>query len=73
MRKKRKAARKPTKTQSLEKRVAELEKQSKAKSALVEHLKTFGTGLAIASAIYARKDPREILIIAKERLLMSRE
>ena len=68
--KKRRPARKQTRTQALEKRVARLEKQSKAKSTLVEHLKTVGTGAAIFSALYTHKGPREILALVKERLLM---
>ena len=67
---KKKNTRKVSRTQALERRVAEVERRlpGKKKSGFVEHLKTLGTGMAIASVIYARKDPREALTIIKERL-----
>ncbi len=70
MRKKRNAPKKPTRTQALEERMSKVERRlpEKKKNGFVEHLKTLGTGMAIASVIYARKDPREALTIIKERL-----
>ena len=70
MTKKQKAPKKPTKTQALERRVSEVERKlpAKRKYGFIEHLKTLGTGMAIASVFYAKKNPREALIIIKERL-----
>lgn len=66
MQKKRKALKKLTKTQALEKRVAKLEKGSGISS----HLKTAITAGAVASAICTGKGVREIAAIVIENLKM---
>jgi len=66
MRKKQKAAKKPTRMQALEERMEKVEKGS----GIGQHIKTAITAGAVFSALYAGKGVRECATIVSESLKM---